>query len=32
MSDLQVLWDEFLAEWSLDRVKNITLEEYVSYL
>ena len=31
MSDLQTLWDEFLAEWPLERVKNMTLEDYVGF-
>ncbi|WP_448564113.1 AAA family ATPase [Thalassotalea ganghwensis] len=29
MNDLQTLWDEFLAEWPIERVKNMTLEQYV---
>ncbi|GHE85926.1 AAA family ATPase [Thalassotalea profundi] len=31
MHDLKNLWDEFLTTWSIDRVKNMTLEEYVGF-
>ncbi|UWZ98806.1 AAA family ATPase [Vibrio splendidus] len=29
-TSLQQLWDEFLAEWPLERIKTMTLQEYVS--
>jgi 5-methylcytosine-specific restriction protein B len=31
MSDLKVLWNEFLTEWPIERVKNMTLKEYVGF-
>lgn len=30
INSLQQLWDEFLAEWPLERIKTMTLQEYVS--
>ncbi len=30
MSNQQQLWDRVLAEWPVDRIQNMTLEEYVS--
>ncbi|MDC5474368.1 restriction endonuclease, partial [Acinetobacter baumannii] len=27
--DIQNLWDRFLEVWSVDRVKDMTLEEYI---
>lgn len=29
-TSLQQLWNEFLAEWPLERIKTMTLQEYVS--
>ncbi|UQA51417.1 AAA family ATPase [Vibrio sp. ED002] len=30
INSLQQLWDKFLAEWPLERIKTMTLQEYVS--